>query len=177
MKPLPAHSALRLVGSGVAPVQRPLTRGHTPSGRVVSATYTAAAPAFTGPTPERRRQIEAENRAASMSALDPRWALAVRANSMLQGGRAAILPPESRRFLVSLGKDLNLRVFDANLIIAIVQDAARAGADPLGPEAKMRLKLVPEPAANTDRPALRMLIGATLMGGLLAWFLIRAFGH
>lgn len=128
------------------------------------------------PTLAQKRAVEAENKAASLSALDPRWALAVRTNSMLQGGRAAVLPPESRRFLVGLGKDINLRPFDANLIIAIVQDAARAGYDPLGTEARLRLKMVREPVVVEDRATLRWVIGATMLGALGAWFLIRAFG-
>ena len=111
-----------------------------------------------------------------MSALDPRWALAVRANSMLQGGRAAVLPPESRRYLVQLGKDINLRPFDANLVIAIVQDAARAGYDPLGTEARLRIKMVREPQSERDQPTLRWLIAAVLLGGVGTWFLIRVFG-
>ena len=111
-----------------------------------------------------------------MSALDPRWALAVRTNTLLQGGRAAILPPESRRFLISLGKDINLRPFDSNLVIAIVQDAARAGYDPLGAEARMRLKMVPEPRKEQDQPILRWAIAAVLLGIMGTWMLIRMFG-
>jgi hypothetical protein len=174
MKAPSSHSALRLVGSGVAPSQRALPRDNIVRGvRVASAVYASMAPV---PTAAQRKAVEAENKAATMSALDPRWALAVRVSSMLQGGRAAILPPESRRFLVSLGKDINLRPFDANLVIAIVQDAARAGYDPLGTESRLRLKMVREPVPATDQPTLRWLIGAILLGALATWFMIRAFG-
>ena len=173
MKGQPPQSALRLVGSGVAPTQRALPRGHTTGRRSPSALHVTTGPA---PTAAVRLEIEAENKAASMSALDPRWALAVRANSMLQGGRAAVLPPESRRYLVQLGKDINLRPFDANLVIAIVQDAARAGYDPLGTEARLRIKMVREPQSERDQPTLRWLIAAVLLGGVGTWFLIRVFG-
>ena len=94
----------------------------------------------------------------------------------LQGGRAAILPPESRRYLVSLGKDINLRPFDSNLVIALVQAAARAGYDPLGAEARMRLKMVPEPRKEQDQPMLRWAIAAVLLGIMGTWLLIRFFG-
>lgn len=145
-------------------------------GRVSAATYAAGPAASYAARRQTEREIESENKAASMSALDPRWALAVRANTLLQGGRAAILPPESRRFLVSLGKDINLRPFDSNLVIAIVQDAARAGYDPLGAEARMRLKMVPEPRKEQDQPMLRWAIAAVLLGIMGTWLMIRLFG-
>jgi hypothetical protein len=151
--------------------------GHTASFRAGPVLTVTNAPAISGR--ERRtavRQIESENKAASMSALDPRWALAVRASSLLQGGRSAILPPESRRLLVSIGRDLSLRPFDANLIIAVVQDAARTGQDPLGADARTRLKMVPEPKQAQDPALLRWMIGAGMLGIMGAWFLIRAFG-
>lgn len=178
MNPPRTHSALRLVGGGVAPTQRALPRDNKArasagGGRSASAVYISGSAV---PSVVQNREVEAENKAASLSALDPRWALAVRTNSMLQGGRAAVLPPESRRFLVGLGKDINLRAFDANLVIAIVQDAARAGYDPLGAEARLRLKMVREPVVVEDRATLRWVIGATMLGALGAWFLIRAFG-
>ncbi|MFT3685962.1 MAG: hypothetical protein QM783_13750 [Phycisphaerales bacterium] len=148
-----AHPALRLVGTGVASSPRAMSHGNT-------AVRLADGPA---PSPRRlaaaAREVASENHSAALSALDPRWALAVRTNSLLQGGRAAILPPESRKFLVSLAKDINLRPFDANLVIAIVQDAARAGHDPLGVDARTRLTMVPEPKKVDDRPVLRWLIG------------------
>lgn len=169
-----AKPALRLVSAGVAPTPRAMPSGNR-------GVHLEVAAAGAGTLAARRaraagRAVESENKAASMSALDPRWALAVRANSLLQGGRAAVLPPESRRMLVRLAKDINLRPFDANLVIAIVQDAARAGQDPLGVEARTRLKMVPEARPVEDRPLLRWLIGAGMLGAMGAWFLIRAFG-
>jgi hypothetical protein len=184
MKSSVPHSALRLVGAGVAQSPRALPRDNTPraasgreagGGRVAAATYAAGPAASFAARRQAVREVESENKAASMSALDPRWALAVRTNTLLQGGRAAILPPESRRFLVSLGKDINLRPFDSNLVIAIVQDAARAGYDPLGAEARMRLKMVPEPRKEQDHPTIRWAIAALLLGIMGTWMLIRLF--
>lgn len=173
-----AHTTLRLVGAGVVQPPRALPRDHTARTGVSAVRSLAAKHSAAGAVPSlaQRRAVEAENKAASMSALDPRWALAVRASSMLQGGRAAILPPESRRFLVQLGKDINLRPFDSNLVIAIVQDAARAGYDPIGSEARMRLKMVREPVPAQDRPTLRWIVGAVGLGAVGLWFMIRVFG-
>lgn len=176
MKPHGSHPALRLVGASVSPQQRVMPRGHTTPSRSVAGVR-AVGNTLASATPADLLAVASENTSASLSALDPRWALAVRANSLLQGGRAAILPPESRRLLVSLGSDLRLRTFDSNLIIAIVQDAARAGRDPLGPEAKSRLTMIPPPAEAASSSSVgTRLIGAVLMAGLLVWFLIRAFG-
>ena len=45
----------------------------------------------------------------------------------LQGGRAAIVTPDARDALVVRARGLGLREFDAHLIIATVQEAARRG--------------------------------------------------
>jgi len=174
MKPQRPHSALRLVGDDVAAPQRLLPRGNVVRQHPVRSGLHAAGSA--APSLAQHREVEEATRAASMSALDPRWALAVRANSMLQGGRAAILTPECRRLLVRLGQDINLRPFDANLIIAIVQDAARCGQDPLGVQARNRLAMITQPKTTPDRPVVRWMVGALGLGGLLAWFLVRSFG-
>lgn len=55
---------------------------------------------------------------------DPRWVLAIRTAEQLQG---TILPPTQRARLIRLGRLIGLTAFDANLIIAIVQDRARRG--------------------------------------------------
>ncbi|HRQ73043.1 MAG TPA: hypothetical protein PLU35_08455 [Phycisphaerales bacterium] len=88
--------------------------------------------------------VEVENRAAAaLTASDARWAMAVRAAASLEGGRAAVLPPEKRDRLVALGGNLGLRPFDTNLVIAIVQDAARLGEGLHGPSVEPRLRLTP----------------------------------
>lgn len=70
----------------------------------------------------------------------PAEAFALAARAALQGGRAAILTPERRQSLNRLAQDMGVRPFDATLIIAAVQDRARAGLPaplaaelPLGP--------------------------------------------
>ncbi len=65
--------------------------------------------------------------AAIQDALDPRWVLAVQVGLKLEG---TILRRESRQGLILKGKKMGLNAFDANLIIAIVQDQARRGYQP-----------------------------------------------
>lgn len=55
---------------------------------------------------------------------DPRWVLAVRVREALQG---TLLLPDARQRLLKLGRLLGLNGFESNLVIAIVQDAARRG--------------------------------------------------
>lgn len=94
-----------------------------------------------------RAAVEAANReSASISALDARWILAVQVFRALEGGPAAVITPESRKRLLVTAERLGLRSFDAGLIIAIVQDSARAGLDPLGPDVVGRLNLLRQPA-------------------------------
>ncbi len=124
------------------------------------------------PSPRERaeRSVARENEAAaSLSALDPRWVLAVQAYREIQGGRAAILTPEGRRRLLLVGNRLGLRQFDTNLVIAIVQDGARAGEDPLGTNAVGRLRLVacePELADARRGPGWGMIAGMVIAAGV-----------
>ncbi|MCZ6836155.1 MAG: hypothetical protein O7G85_10310 [Planctomycetota bacterium] len=80
---------------------------------------------------EARQAIIRENRLASNDAsldpTDPRWVMAAKAYASLQG---STLTPERRERLVHTAKSLGLRPFDANLVIAIVQDHARRGLRP-----------------------------------------------
>jgi len=104
----PPHTpALRLVNSGVA------SRHH----RGAAARRTAGRPG----------SIDRQRPTIAISATDPRWVLAVRTQTKLQGGTAAILRPEDRRALLRTAEAIGLRAFDANLVIALVQDAARRG--------------------------------------------------
>lgn len=57
-----------------------------------------------------------------MDPTDPRWVFAVRTHSQLQGD---VLSPERRDKLLKLATQLEIRPFDANVIIAVVQDHAR----------------------------------------------------
>ncbi len=91
---------------------------------------------------------------------DPRWVLAVRCAEALQG---AVLPPEKRQRLVDLGKRLGLSPFDANLVIAIVQDQARRGYAPeLCPsQGEAQLRMVPLPGYTDADGARRRRAMAT----------------
>lgn len=76
------------------------------------------------------RAIRAENRAASgLTPDDARLITARLAADAIEGGRAAIIRPEVRRRLVAAATGMGLRPFDANLVIAIVQDDARSSPD------------------------------------------------
>lgn len=77
------------------------------------------------PTRTRVAQVAKENLAASvLSPFDARLIFAQQVATNLEGGRAALLRPERRRALMTQAQRLGLRPFDANLVIAIVQDAA-----------------------------------------------------
>ena len=76
----------------------------------------------------------------------------MRAAGKLEGGTRAVLTPENRDRLRKDASALGLRPFDASLIIAIVQDAARAGLEPLGPDAAGKVSLVKDPAGEA-RPS------------------------
>ena len=126
-----------------------------------------------------RAKVEAENRAAAyasdgLSDLDARRVLSLRAAESLEGGRAALLRPERRRRLVELATRLGLRPFDANLVIAIVQDGARRGLSPDAPSTTATLALVPEPGAgdaartrSTAGKYLALALTALLLAGLM----------
>lgn len=93
----------------------------------------SAAPARPGDSPARqarvaRERVAYENACAAMlPPEDARWLFAVRVSGSLEGGKAALLTPTKRRDLIAAAVSTGLREFDANLIIAIVQDAARRG--------------------------------------------------
>ncbi len=136
---LGVHRALRPVDSG-----GPALRLVDEDGRREAPSTRAAA--TRAAMRERHRAIERENHAASR--LDPddaRGIVAARVAEALEGGPAAILRPERRRRIVALASRLGLRPFDANLIIAIVQDGARRGAAAHDPETHGRLRLIDTP--------------------------------
>ena len=123
----------------------------------------------------RRDAVARENRAAAgntkLSPTDPRWVLAVRAYSQLQG---SALTPERRERVLETARLLGVRPFDANLIIAIAQDHARRG-ETLA-EAAPTLSIVarpPEHQTSRTSTALRWIaavaaaITATLL--LIRW--------
>ena len=108
----------------------------------------AAEPATQGPSEAAKRAAlalevaRANRQAAAIDALDARWVFACRVATSIEGGRAAILRPEARDRLLAQAGNLGLRQFDANLVIAIVQDSARCGHEPLGLPTAERLPLV-----------------------------------
>jgi hypothetical protein len=177
MSASPIHPTLRLVHGDDAGVRRPSAGrqiAEKPGGaeRIPSARDRAA------------ERIARENQsAASLGALDPRWMLAVQTVREIQGGRAAVITPEGRRRLLLVGNRLGLRSFDTNLVIAIVQDGARCGEDPLGTAAVGRLRLVGrDPELADARTGLSwsmvagLVIAAGLFGSAITLVVLRVLG-
>jgi len=82
----------------------------------------------------------------ALKSTDPRWVLALRCREALQG---TLLPPDQRDRLLRLGRAFGLTPFEANLVLAIVQDQARRGgrlADAAG-----NLALVPRHQRHESR--------------------------
>lgn len=123
--------------------------------------------------------------AARLTPDDARRIVALRVVESLEGGRAAILRPEARRRIVTVATTLGLRPFDANLVIAIVQDAARRGETIEEPDVQSRLRLVGGGAVERRarrRSATRtvavnliaaLVLGLGVAGVLIAWLLGR----
>jgi len=108
---------------------------------------------------------------SDLQATDARWVFAVRVSKALEPGPEPALPPDRRRRLMSIAKALGLRPFDANLIIAIVQDAARSG-EPLSGGVEERLGLVRAPNnAGISRSSLIAvaIASAVASAALVAW--------
>jgi hypothetical protein len=131
------------------------------------------------PSPARiaaaRRAIAQENHAAALQSDDVRWMFAQQVQTAIEGGRAAIVRPQIRQQLVSDAQRMGLRPFDANLVIAIAQDAARHGED-LHETAAHRLAMVP--SGRTSKLGPLMLMGAAvgLAAGLVALFIAWIMG-
>jgi len=83
-------------------------------------------PAQTPRRDARARRSSPEGTPAALSPTDPRWVLALRTREVLDGDR---LGPASRASLIRLGRMMGLNTFEANLVIAIVQDGARRGLE------------------------------------------------
>lgn len=129
------------------------------------------------PSEDHQRAVIKENlSSAAMSASDARWAFAVRVAASIEGGRAGILRPAVRQKLVQQATQLGLRPFDANLVIAIVQDSSRTFGSPLSDQAADRLKLVRDPR-EARRHEQRwspwvMSLAVSLIAIALAWTVI-----
>ena len=107
-----------------------------------------AADGWTDALTRARQAVADENRAAaanrSLNPTDPRWVLAARAYSQLQG---SALTYERRMRVMRTARRLGVRPFDANLIIAIVQDQARRGRGL--PEAAGTIALLEPPGTRS----------------------------
>lgn len=130
------------------------------------------------------RQVTAENRqAATLSNSDARRIMAQTVAENLEGGRAGILIPERRRALISAAQRLGMRQFDANLIIAIVQDRFRRGligASGAGHDERLAMiepTSLPHPSLADHRRArfwssVRVLLASLAIGGILAVWMV-----
>jgi hypothetical protein len=128
------------------------------------------------------REIVRENRqAASLTPSEAREILTARVSELIQGGRAAILTPEHRARAVRIARMLGVRDFDAQLVIAVVQDRARRGeieinqTDLSPPEAYRtnfgaRRRLLPENGTIALlQIAAATLLAAALLLGAMNW--------
>lgn len=120
-----------------------------------------------------RQDVIKENRLAAhqpMAPTDPRWVLAARAYSQLEG---TMLTPDRRQRVLKTARAIGVRPFDATLIIAIVQDQARAGR-PLA-DAEPSLSMLPAPRARTRNDWTRWLaalgVAAAATVVLIRWLI------
>lgn len=96
-------------------------------------------------TPRRRaeRAVRDETvRAAAFAQAGPGEALGILTHTIadsIEGGRIALIRPERRRRILHAASLLGVRAFDANLLIAIVQDDARRGVHTTPDDPRLRL--------------------------------------
>src|SRR5687768_50111 len=130
------------------------------------AAYAPAAPRMAG-------LAEMSAGMSTLDPADPRWALAMQTQARLQG---ATLTPEHREQLLKCGRKLGLRPFEANLVIAIMQDQARCAAKarrpPLGAEVIERAEQAQTSPATAEWPRwLAAAASAAVLAALLIyWF-------
>lgn len=98
----------------------------------------------------------------TMDLADPRWAIACATRDALQG---SVLTYENRRKVMLLAQRVGIRPFDANLIVAIVQDRARRG-EPIECAADA-LSVIPKPAARPGRAAAAWMWAAAILVAIL----------
>ncbi len=138
-----------------------------PSLRLVGDTPAPHRADLTG-TPPAHGVIEETRAAARLSADEAAAIFAIRVQSQLQAGRAAVLTPERRRALIAGSVGLGIKAFDANLVIAVVQSAVRAGDDPL---ARLR-SAVPGRSIRRASRLTRLLLAAVLAAAALVWLVV-----
>ena len=120
-----------------------------------------------------RRAVALENRLASEPPdTTPYEELARRTIDAIEGGRAAVLPPEVRRRLVAGAVRSGMRPFEAHLVLAAVQDAARHGE--VRPTGRVEAAAA---SRRSERLAHRVMLvvvlvvvlAAAIFVGLVAW--------
>lgn len=105
---------------------------------------------------------------------DARWQLATETQRALQG---AVLAFEDRRRLLAMANRLGIRAFDANLILALVQDRARRG-EPIEAAAET-IGMIPVHAAQprdwapiwTLSLVLAIALAMVIDAALVAWLI------
>jgi hypothetical protein len=169
-----------LVGDGVVQTPHaPPTRNAQGSRALPGASLTLAASVKPEPTPPGAPESPSARPPVIPPTIPPgdaRWVLALRVAQHLDGGTAAILTFEKRARLLAIARRLGLRPFDAGLVIAIVQDAARTGR-PLGPGVVERLWMVGgagEGAGSHDRREARVLAASLVAAVALAALIVVA---
>ena len=119
-----------------------------------------------------RSNVARANVAAARTSLDPtdpRWVLAVRTQTHLEG---SVLRPEARERVLRTAKTLGIRPFDANVIIALVQDRARRG-ESLGAVAPA-LEMLADPKELRKRGpgAEAWRLATAVLGGIVGTMLL-----
>ena len=94
---------------------------------------------------------------------DARWKVATETQRALQG---AVLSFEDRRRVLALAHRLGIRPFDANLIVALVQDRARRGEALEGIAPTLALLPVQETPAKSS--AFRRGVAGAFVGAVIA---------
>ncbi len=97
---------------------------------------------------------------------DARWRLATETQQALQG---AVLAYEDRRSLLALAHRMGIRAFDANLILAIVQDRARRGESLQSAAPTIAVLPRPTAAASSVMPSSVEPSSVTLPSVTLLW--------
>ena len=125
-----------------------------------------------------RRAVARENQLAStISVYDARWIFAVDIAASLVGGRAAVLPAKARKRLLARAAGMGMRPFDANLVIAVVQDAQREGRA-LSRDTQERLLLVrPADPELASSPGTKFVIALILAAVFLQAWGVWFFNH
>ncbi len=141
----------------------------------MKGTQTAKPRIVRGPVSDlsrRSRRRDAEGAVnASLRANDPRWVFALRVQEALQG---ACLPIESRQRLNKLARVIGLNAFQCNLVIAIVQDAARRGRSLqiAAPSLAMVPENNPKRCVKWRKAAMYASVFIVLEAVVVAWFVL-----